>query len=287
VAAAEARCHAVTVEIGPSLTQVVAHRGANEDEPEHSLAAYLQALQDGADAIECDVRLTGDGTLVCVHDRRIDRTSSGRGAVSVLSLDQLHHHDFSAAHRSWWDFEDPSPDETRTRLLTLRTLLATMLDASPRVAFAIETKHPVRYAGYVERALIEVLDYFGLSRPKSMADSRVRVMSFSRIALRRVHRLAPRLPTVLLMERIWPWQAGGSLPPRVPIAGISIASLLRNPDYPERVRARGGDVHVWTVDSPEEVQACLRAGVGAIISNRPAMVRGLLHATWDGVLPRG
>lgn len=44
---------------------------------------------------------------------------------------------------------------------------------------------------------------------------------------------------------------------------------------------------MWTVDSPEEVQACLRAGVGAIISNRPAMVRGLLHATSDGVLTRG
>lgn len=261
-----------------TVPQVVAHRGANEDEPEHSLAAYLQALADGAGAIECDVRLTGDGTLVCVHDRRIDRTSSGRGAVSRMSLAQLHHHDFSAPGSTWWDFEDPAPDETRTRLLTLRTLLATMLDASPTVAFAIETKHPVRYAGYVEQALVEVLDYFGLTRPRTMDDSRVRVMSFSRTALRRVHRLAPRLPTVLLMERIWPWQRDGRLPANVPIAGISIASLLRYPDYPERVRTHGGQVHVWTVDSPVEVQACLDAGVRAIISNRPAMVVSRLHA---------
>lgn len=260
------------------VPQVVAHRGANEDEPEHSLAAYLKALQDGADAIECDVRLTGDGTLVCVHDRRIDRTSSGRGAVSRMSLVQLHRHDFSAPGTSWRDFEDPVPDETRTSLLTLRTLLATMLDASTRVSFAIETKHPVRYAGYVERSLVEVLDYFGLRRPQPELGYRVRVMSFSRLALRRVHRLAPGLPTVLLMDRILPWHRDGQLPTRVPIAGISIASLMRDPGYVDRVRSRGGQVHVWTVDSPTEVDACLAAGVTAIISNRPAMVASRVQA---------
>jgi len=51
----------------PALTeapiQVVAHRGASEDVPEHTLAAYQKALQDGADALECDVRLTADGQV--------------------------------------------------------------------------------------------------------------------------------------------------------------------------------------------------------------------------------
>ena len=55
-----------------SPPEIVAHRGSNDEEPEHSLAAYLRAIDEGADAIECDVRLTADGTLVCVHDRRID-----------------------------------------------------------------------------------------------------------------------------------------------------------------------------------------------------------------------
>ena len=65
-----------------AVTAVVAHRGSSADAPEHTLAAYQQAVDDGADALECDVRLTADGHLVCVHDRRIDRTSDGRG-VSV------------------------------------------------------------------------------------------------------------------------------------------------------------------------------------------------------------
>ena len=68
---------------------MVAHRGASADRPEHTLAAYELALQEGADGVECDVRLTRDGHLVCVHDRRVDRTSTGTGLVSEMTLAQL------------------------------------------------------------------------------------------------------------------------------------------------------------------------------------------------------
>ncbi len=66
----------------------------------------------------------------------------------------------------WHDFEEPAVDETRSSVLTLQTLLATMLEASRSVQFAIETKHPTRYGRYVEDSLIEMLRRFGLtSRP--------------------------------------------------------------------------------------------------------------------------
>jgi len=255
----------------------VAHRGSNEDEPEHSLAAYVQAAQDGADAVECDIRLTADGTLVCVHDRRIDRTSSGRGVVSRLSLAQLLAHDFSGPHSTWRDFESPPPDEARTGLLTLRTLLATLLDTSDRIGFAIETKHPVRFGRYVEQSLVEVLAYFGLARGRG-AD-RVRIMSFSGSALHRVNRLAPDIPTVLLMDLIPRWRRNGSLPGGVGIAGVSMERVRTDPEYVHRVHRLGGQVFVWTVDDARDADLCLSLGVDAIISNRPAMVRGRL-AGW-------
>lgn len=71
---------------------VVAHRGASAARPEHTLAAYDLALKEGADGVECDVRLTRDGHLVCVHDRRLDRTSTGAGLVSTMTL---------ASYASW------------------------------------------------------------------------------------------------------------------------------------------------------------------------------------------
>ena len=79
---------------------VVAHRGASADRPEHTMAAYELALHEGADGVECDVRLTQDGHLVCVHDRRVDRTSTGTGLVSEMTLAQLRALDYGAWHRA-------------------------------------------------------------------------------------------------------------------------------------------------------------------------------------------
>ena len=255
--------------------EVVAHRGASDDEPEHSLAAYLLAVEQGADAIECDVRLTADGTLVCVHDRRIDRTSSGRGVVSAKTLAELSTYDYSNTDDVWIDFEDPAPDETRTRVLTLQTLLATMLDASSTIRFAIETKHPTRYGRYVEDSVAEMLRHFGLARTNG-EEPRARVMSFSRAAVRRIHELLPGTPTVFLMDEVPRRYRDGSLPTGVPIAGPSIDILREHPHYVERVHDAGGRVHVWTVDEKADLELCVSLGVDAVISNRPARVLGWL-----------
>lgn len=256
----------------PGAIEIVAHRGASEDEPEHSLAAYLLAVEQGADAIECDVRLTADGALVCVHDRRIDRTSTGRGTVSGKTLAELSAHDFSRSTEVWRDFEDPAPDESRTRVLTLETLLSAMLDASPTVRFAIETKHPVRYGRYVEDSVADMIRRFGLTASSGTVP-RARVMSFSRSAVQRIHELLPGTPTVYLMDDV-PWRhRDGSLPSGVGIAGPSIEILRAHPHYVERVHSRGGRVHVWTVDERADLELCVTLGVDAVITNRPARVR--------------
>lgn len=251
--------------------EVVAHRGANDEEPEHSLAAYLRAIEQGVDAIECDVRLTYDGTLVCVHDRRIDRTSTGTGPVSAMTFGELAQHDYSRSHDRWFDYETPS-DASRTAVLTLERLLTTMMDASSTVRFAIETKHPVRYGGYVERELADLLRRLGLDVPVDGPLPRARVMSFSRMAVRRSQRLLPQVPTVYLMDPVWRWHRNGSLPKGVGIAGPSVETLRQHPHYVERVHGRGHQVHVWTVDDDADIDLCVSLGVDAIISNRPGHV---------------
>jgi glycerophosphoryl diester phosphodiesterase len=85
---------------------VVAHRGSSYRHPEHTLAAYASAIEEGADGLECDVRLTRDGHLVCVHDRKVNRTSDGRGIVSEKSLADLTSLDFGSWHRELPDSAD-------------------------------------------------------------------------------------------------------------------------------------------------------------------------------------
>jgi glycerophosphoryl diester phosphodiesterase len=251
------------------VVQVVAHRGSSDDAPEHTLSAYKRAIEDGADALECDVRLTRDGHLVSVHDRKINRTSNGRGVLSTLELADLTQLDWGSWRDTWEDLEDPEiPDRDRSQILTLKSLLAAVKDHERDIEVAIETKHPTRYAGLVERRLVHLLDHFGWSGSRSP----VRVMSFSQISLRRMRDLAPDLTTVFLMERVPIRFRDGSLPPHVRVAGPSIEIVRAYPRYVEKAHRRGKQVHVWTVDRLDDVQLCLDLGVDAIITNRPAMV---------------
>jgi glycerophosphoryl diester phosphodiesterase len=279
---------------------LVAHRGASSSVAEHTLAAYEAAITSGADALECDVRLTRDGHLVCVHDRTINRTSDGRGVVSELDLPSLELLDFASWHGDLPTSADQllsdSPYhagvaadriDSGGRVLTLELLLGLVHDAAREVRLLIETKHPTRYGGLVEKTLVDLLARFGwagrpgppqsLRQPANM-DNPVVVMSFAPTAVRRVRLLAPDVPTVLLLDRLMPQRRAALLPAGVPIAGPGLHVLHAEPDFVARAHARGLLVYVWTVDELADVEYVLDLGVDTIITDRPLEVRALLDA---------
>jgi glycerophosphoryl diester phosphodiesterase len=247
--------------------QVVAHRGASYDNPEHTLGAYVAALDAGAEALECDVRLTADGHLVCVHDRRVDRTTNGHGVVSTMELAQLDELDFASWKNPWGELDDEAPEiaEDTRRVLTLRRLLETARDYERSVDLAIETKHPTRYAGLVEQRLVDTLASLGWAG----ADSPARVMSFSPVALTRINRLAPALEVVLLVDHRHSWRMAKGVRGADWIAGPGIELLREHPELARRLRKRGRRVHVWTVNKPDDLDLCVSLGVEAVITDDP------------------
>jgi glycerophosphoryl diester phosphodiesterase len=258
--------------------QVVAHRGASHEIAEHTLGAYVAALDVGADALECDVRLTADGHLVCVHDRTLRRTAQTRGTVSTMELSDLAELDFAKWKNPWTDLDDEAPDrdEKLDRVLTLRSLIETVQDYSARtgrrVELAVETKHPTRYGGLVEKRLVDLLTEYGWAGP----DAPVRVMSFSYTALQRVERLAPALRLVQLIERARNWALLSRVVGPDWIVGPGIDELRDHPRLGRRIVEAGHEVHVWTVNSKSDLDICLDLGVKAVISDRPAYMLDLL-----------
>ena len=263
---------------------VVAHRGASAHRAEHTLAAYALALDQGADGLECDVRLTRDGHLVCVHDRTVNRTSDGRGVVSELTLAAMAGLDYGGWHDELPESADelmasplatPSAPVDHRGLLTLDALLGLVADVAPDTKLFVETKHPVRYGGRVEATLVALLARHGLAKPPDKAESRVVVMSFSSLALRRVREQSPFLPTVLLIENSRRAVAG-ALAPWADIAGPGIHLLRRDPGWVDRLRATGSDVYCWTVDRPADIALCRDVGVRYLATNAPAATRRVL-----------
>ncbi|MGI8666099.1 MAG: glycerophosphodiester phosphodiesterase family protein [Jatrophihabitans sp.] len=285
---------------------VIAHRGASFEVAEHTLPAYLAAIESGADGLECDVRLTRDGHLVCVHDRTVNRTSNGRGIVSELDLSGLRALDFG----SWHDELPASADDLladspylqgvapdrmgggSSTVLTLETLLGVVADADRPLKLLIETKHPTRYGGMVEKELVRLLKRFGWATdpaidelaaggpgPTSTAagpDYSITIMSFAGVALRRIRLLAPAVPLVQLFERDTIGRRDGTLPTGVHTAGPGITILRTEPGYVERVHSAGNRVFCWTVDQPADIDLVRHLGIDAIITNRPAAVRAQL-----------
>ena len=254
--------------------QVVAHRGSSHERAEHTLAAYVTALDEGAEALECDVRLTADGHLVCVHDRDLRRTASTTGLVSTMNLAELDELDFASWKSPWSDLDDEAPDRDPAdgKVLTLRKLLEMVADYDRHVELAIETKHPTRYGGLVERRLVETLGDFGWDR----AGSPARVMSFSLNAVSRVRRLAPGLEVVMLVDKAHHWPVLRPVVDDDWIIGPGIKELREHPGLGRHLVKAGREIHVWTVNTADELEICLDLGVTAVISDRPAHILELL-----------
>ncbi|NUT36793.1 MAG: glycerophosphodiester phosphodiesterase [Hamadaea sp.] len=242
-----------------TLPLVIAHRGASAAYPEHTRPAYEKALADGADGLECDVRLSRDGHLVLIHDRTLDRTSDHRGPVGRRSLAQLRAVDFGGEG-----------------ILTLDELVELAKGAGRPVRLLIETKHPNRYGAAVELRLLALLRRHGLDRPREDASVEVTVMSFSPLAVRRMRALAPALPRVQLMDLIPPGLKPSRLPFGARIAGPGLELVRRRPDLVRRLKAQGNEVYVWTVNSTADVDLVRGLGVDGIITDRPAEVRAHL-----------
>ena len=283
----------------PARVKVVAHRGASARWPEHTRAAMLQAIEDGADGIECDVRLTADDRLVCWHDATVDRTSDGRGSVRSRTLDELRGLDVV----SWYGGPrvPAALGGSGDQVLALEDLLDLVAAAGRPMDLAIELKHPAPYRFAAEDAVLEVLAARGWDPATgALGEGRVSLMSFHPGAVRHLRRTVGVPVAMCLLETAAAAVAydGGAPATRAVKAAYvrrvtkQSADLVTSGEvggvgpgvdyvaaFPERVRAwveAGRLVRVWTVDTAEDLAGVLAVGAHEVTTNAPARVLALL-----------
>ena len=229
----------------------IAHRGASGKglAPENTIAAFRKALEIGVDLVEIDIHLTADGHPIVIHDRTVDRTTNGSGAVDTMTLAEIRELDAGG----WF-----GKDFKGEQIPTLEEALETV---GKRALLLIEAK--------TEEAVEQAVTVIRSRR----LQSRVVIQSFHGPAVRTVNRLDRRIPTAFLMsggEAAFRRKTG--VVKRVLRLGANALALNYNAARPELVlqflnRAMG--FWVWTVDSEEDMREMIEMGVGGIITNYP------------------
>ena len=229
--------------------KVYAHRGASVDYPEHTLAAYQAAIDQGADGFECDVRLTKDSIPILWHDSTMARMAGSAGDIAAMTYIQV---------------RDRYP---QVMLFTeyLELAIAHQKD------IAIETKHPVPTGREVEKVIETALQGYQAEVERSGIE--VSIMSFSWTAIENVSRNLDH-NTVMLMDGV----KGRCLEnfSSAKTLGPSIQSIKKRPQIITTAKKRGKRPFIWTVDDPKDVELCAESGIDVVITNKPAQARKVL-----------
>ncbi len=233
---------------------VIAHRGASAEAPEHTIAAFELAMEQGADGLALEVHLSADQHPVVFGDFTVERTTDGTGVLAGLRVRDLKRLDAGGWRGRHFAGQ---------RVQTLEEVLERFRE---RTRFWLQlTGGPGVYPGLEERvvSMLEIYDVI----------DHVLVQSFDRAALEAVRSLQPDLRVGLLL-------AQGPLDRSALAAGgphaICPATGACSEGLVAEVRAAGRECYVWTVHEPALADRLVKWGVNGIVTDRPGAVRARL-----------
>ena len=241
----------------PGVRLVIGHRGAAAHFPENTFASFDHAVSLGVDAIEFDLRLSGDGVAVVMHDPTVDRTTRGSGSVAAMTASDLMRLDagarFSPAGRTT-PFQGtgltvPTLEQVLERYADLPLLIELKVPEVAPEALRVFRRH-----GCENRVIVDSIDGAAL-----------RPFRGTNVAVG-----AAKWDVVGLMWR----SAVGMVSSRLPYSALCIPESYSgiNVPVPRLARAageRGVPTHLWTVNDPTDARRLWSSGVTGIISDDP------------------
>ena len=246
------------------MTIVVAHRGASAQAPENTMEAFRLGVEAGADAIELDVHLTGDGQLAVIHDETLDRTTDRTGSVASQTMDEIREADAGA------EFSGPNGDHPfRGRGLTVPTLPEVLAWLPDNVGLVVEMKARATADAVVEA----VRDH------PVRASGRLAAISFDEQAIERVRELDREIKTGYLLvptqpiepALVWATEHGhtGVFPWEGDI-GLDPLPLMA------RANAFGREIGCYVVNDPERMKHLAAVGLWGFVTDLPDVAREAL-----------
>lgn len=230
---------------------ILGHRGAKNYAPENTLAAFTLALEQGADGVELDAKLSADGQVIVFHDMTVNRTTNGKGLVSGLSFSQLRELDAGGFFSEQFRGEKiPSLDEVFESI-------------GKRAVINVElTNYSTPHDSLVERTC-------DLIRRHALQKSII-FSSFSPGILKKAARFLPEVPRGLLARGGWIGAWARSF-------GFTFGDYAALHPYitdvthqeVQRVHRLRRKINAWTSNREEDTRRLISWGVDGIITDDP------------------
>ena len=236
--------HSVMVNAQQKSPIIVAHRGGAALGMENSISCIEKGIAAGADMVEVDIHLTSDNQIVVCHDRTVNRTTDGKGAIKDMTLAELRKLHLKDA--------DGRPSNE-----TLPTLDEVLECCKGRCSVLIEIKKKKRlYVGIEQKA-------YELVKAHGMLDQVV-FQSFDDEVLFKLHGIDP----ALRLEKL-SFFTFFSLEKYSFVESFNVYHWSVTKRFVRRMHEAGKEVKEWTVDKPSRVTE----GVDGVITNNPAVFR--------------
>jgi glycerophosphoryl diester phosphodiesterase len=230
---------------------IFAHRGASAHAPENTLAAFELAAVQGADGIELDAKLSADGHVVVIHDATVDRTTDRPGRVKDLSLAELRSLDAGAFFAEKYRGE---------KVPTLEEVFEAL---GKRMFVNVELTNYDTPRDHLVETVCRLVKEFGLQK-------QVLFSSFFASNLWKARGLLPEVPRGLLafngLFGAWARSFGFAFG-KYHALHPNAADVT--PQQVQRVHRMGRRVHVWTVNTADDMRRLFRWGVDAIFTDDP------------------
>ena len=241
------------------------HSRAGNPHPENSLAAFRQAMREGAWGIELDVELCADGRLVVMHDDTLDRTTNQLGCVSAWTANDLRarcrlldgdgHLTAEAPPTLEEAFAAVGPDALVNVELKVFAPACRTRSTGP-IELAAATLREIRRLGVLDRTLLS---------------------SFHRPAVAAARQLAPDAYVALLLDVPESIESARGIAHALELGADAIHPFFAIPDDGISAARRAGlDVNVWTVNDAAVMRRLITAGATAIITDEPGQLASVL-----------
>ncbi|MEJ7862911.1 MAG: glycerophosphodiester phosphodiesterase family protein [Pyrinomonadaceae bacterium] len=244
---------------------IIAHRGASALAPENTLAAFGQAIRDGAEGIELDVRLAKDGVPVVIHDADLKRLADKKGHISSYTSRELQSFDVG----SWFNSQFPKKADdqfSRETVPTFPQLLKFLEDYKGLIYVEIKCKKAETDS--LVRAVCQLIEQTNLLSQIVLKSFNLGALILARNFLPEVRTAALFSPKILRVVR-----KRKHILQKAEKCGANEISLhysLATRGLVERAKDKGLATVIWTADSFIWVKRALDLGIYAVITNNPA-----------------